>query len=244
MTGLLLLTAGALARETLASIRSAAPVGRHSAVDPTEDVVGFLDDDISLQGTTVAGLPVLGGLELAAERTEKLLVCASSGRVRETIVARLAALGVNEERYALHVHPSAVIGGGSSLGAGSIILAGSVLTCDVTVGHHVVLMPRAVLSHRDVLGDYATLSAGTTLAGRVIVGERASLGQQSAVLQGLRVGVDAVLGTGAVVLRDVPTGETWAGNPAGPPSGTESVGPVMAPGGALARLIALKGSPT
>ncbi|MEV4900716.1 acetyltransferase [Citricoccus sp. NPDC055426] len=241
MTGLLLLTASGLARETLASIRSAAPVGRHSVVNAAADVVGFLDDDTSLHGTAMAGLPVLGGLDLAASRPERLLVCADAGRAREAIVERLAALGVDEERYATHIHPSVVIGGDSSLGAGAIVLAGCVLTCDVTVGRHVVLMPRTVLSHHDVLGDYATCAAGTTLAGHVMVGERASLGHQSAVLQDLSVGSDAVLGMGAMVLRDVPAGETWAGNPAGPLRGTEPAG-VAAPEGALARLIAMKGS--
>lgn len=243
MTGVLLLNVSGLARETLASIRSAVPVGRHSVASAAADVVGFLDDDISLHGTAVAGIPVLGGLDLAASRPEQLLLCADSGRAREAIAERLAALGVDDERYATHVHPSALIGGGSSLGAGSIILAGSVLTCDVTVGRHVVLMPRAVLSHHDILGDYATCAAGTTLAGRVVLGERASLGQQSAVLEDMSVGADAVLGMGAVVLRDVPAGETWAGNPAGPVRGTESAAAVEAHEGPLARLIAMKGSP-
>lgn len=241
MTRILILTAGDLARETLASIRSAGPVGRHSTADAAEDVVGFLDDDVSLHGTLVAGLPVLGGLDLAASRPEQLLVCAGEGPVREAIVARLAGLGVEEERYASHVHPSAVIGDGSRLGAGSIVLAGSVLTCDVTLGRHVVLMPRTVLGHDDALGDFATCAAGTTLAGRVVLGERATLGQQSTVRQDLSVGADAVIGMGSVVLRDVPAGQTWSGAPAGLLAETEPAAAVPPPGGALARLIALKG---
>ncbi|MGM7669389.1 acetyltransferase [Microbacterium sp. A93] len=242
MTRILLLAASGLARETLASIRSAGPVGRHAAADAADEVVGFLDDDISLHGTAVAGLPVLGGLELAAARPEQLLVCAGSGRARQAIVERLAGLGVDAGRYTTHIHPSAVIGDGSSLGPGSIVLAGSVLTCDVTLGRHVVLMPRTVLTHDDVLGDYTTCAAGTTLAGRVSVGERAYLGQQSSVRQDLNVGADAVLGMGAVVLHDVPTGQTWAGTPAAPLRGTEpaDVGPSSE--GALTRLIAMKGS--
>lgn len=242
MTRILLVTASGLARETLASIRSVVSVGRHSAADAADDVVGFLDDDVSLHGTAVAGQPVLGGIDLAASRTERLLVCAGSGQAREAIVARLAAHGVDEDRFATHVHPSVVIGGGSTIGTGSIVLAGSVLTCDVTLGRHVVLMPRTVLTHDDVLGDYSTCAAGTTLAGRVSVGDRAYLGQQSSVREDLTVGADAVVGMGAVVLRDVPAGQTWAGTPATPLPGTKSDGIVPSPEGALARLIAMKGS--
>ncbi|MEW1982235.1 acetyltransferase [Citricoccus sp. NPDC079358] len=242
MTRLLLVAASGLARETLASIRSSAPVGRHLAADGADEVMGFLDDDVSLHGTSVAGLPVLGGLDLAATRTERLLVCAGSGRARAAIVARLATFGVGEERYATHIHPSAVIGDGSTFGAGSIVLAGCVLTGDVTLGRHTVLMPRTVLTHDDLLGDYVTCAAGTTLAGRVHVGSRAYLGMQASVRQDVRVGEDAVIGMGAVVLQDVPDAQTWAGNPAGPLRGTEPAGVVPSTEGALTRLIAMKGS--
>jgi sugar O-acyltransferase (sialic acid O-acetyltransferase NeuD family) len=206
MARILLLAASGLARETLASIRAA---GR-------DRVTGILDDDAFLHGTAVAGVPVLGGLEAAARSGAGLLLCAGPGRARAAMEARLLDLGVGPERFATHVHPSAVVGSGSEIGAGSIILAGSVLTCDVTLGRHVVLMPRTVLTHNDVLGDHVTCAAGAAVAGRVRIGDRSYLGMQSSVRQDVRVGADAVVGMGAVVLRDVPDGQTWVGNPAGP----------------------------
>ncbi|MGC5628585.1 NeuD/PglB/VioB family sugar acetyltransferase [Georgenia sp. Z1344] len=204
MADILLVAASGLARETLASVRDAG----------TDRVVGILDDDPALAGTTVSGVPVLGPAALAAQRSERLLLCPGQGAARIALAARLADLGVGAERYAVHVHPSVVIGAGSAVGAGSILLAGCVLTCDVTVGEHVVLMPRTVLTHDDELADGVTCAAGVTLAGRVRVGERAYLGMQTSVRQDVRVGADATLGMGAVVLRDVPPGRTWVGAPA------------------------------
>lgn len=236
MTRILLIAASGLARETLASIRSAGH-GR-------DVVVGFLDDDPSLHGTLLDGVPVLGGLGAAADRREKLLICAGSGTDRAAIEARLLAFGVGADRFATHVHPSVVVGAGSRIGAGSILLAGCALTCDVRLGRHVVLMPRTVLTHDDVLGDHVTCAAGTTLAGRVQVGSRAYLGMQSSVRQDVRIDEGAVVGMGAVVLRDVPAGQTWAGNPAGPLRGTEPAGVVPPPSGVhatLATLATLKG---
>lgn len=206
MSDILLLAAGGLARETLSSIREAG----------TDRVTGILDDAATLHGTEVGGVPVLGGTVLAAARDERLLLCAGSGATRLAMAAWLATLGVGPERYATHRHPSVVVGDRCHLGSGSILLAGSVLTCDVNVGRHVVLMPRTVLTHDDELGDGVTCAAGVTLAGRVRVGPRTYLGSQASVRQDLRVGADAVVGMGAVVVRDVPDGETWAGNPAAP----------------------------
>jgi sugar O-acyltransferase (sialic acid O-acetyltransferase NeuD family) len=206
MSDILLLAAGGLARETLSSIRQAG----------ADRVTGILDDAATLHGSTVGGVPVLGGTGLAAERPERLLLCAGSGATRLAMAARLAALGVGPGRYATHRHPSVVVGERCRVGSGSILLAGSVLTCDVRVGRHVVLMPRTVLTHDDELDDGVTCAAGVTLAGRVSVGARAYLGMQASVRQDLRVGADAVLGMGAVALRAVPDGAVWVGNPAAP----------------------------
>ncbi|RBL99660.1 acetyltransferase [Glutamicibacter soli] len=203
MAKVLLLAASGLARETLESIRQ---TGDHQ-------VLGILDDNAALHGTSVNGVPVLGGLDLAVRRSEKLLLCAGKGASRAAIARRL---DLPEERYATHISAHAVLGGSVSVGAGSIILAGTVATSDVRIGRHVVLMPRVVLTHDDVLEDFATLAAGATLAGTVHVGSEAYLGTNSTVRENLRIGRGAVLGMAAALITDLPAGQTWAGNPARP----------------------------
>jgi acetyltransferase-like isoleucine patch superfamily enzyme len=89
-----------------------------------------------------------------------------------------------------------------------------VLTADVVLGRHCVVMPNATLTHDDVLGDFVTVCAGVTLAGRVHVGDGAYLGASSSVRQGLTVGLWSTLGMGAVCLADVPAHQVWVGNPA------------------------------
>lgn len=203
MAKVLLLAASGLARETLESIRQ---TGDHQ-------VLGILDDNAALHGTSVNGVPVLGGLDLAVRRSEQLLLCAGKGASRAAIARRL---DLPEERYATHASVHAVLGSTVAVGAGSIILAGTVATSDVRIGRHVVLMPRVVLTHDDVLGDYATLAAGATLAGTVHVGAEAYLGTNSTVRENLSIGRGAVLGMAAALITDLPAGQTWAGNPARP----------------------------
>lgn len=204
MASVLLVAASGLAREVIASIRQ---TGDHQ-------VVGVLDDDPSLHGRQISGARILGHLDLAAQSSDKFLVCAGSGSARSAILSRLEQLGVEQDRFATHIHESAVIGSGSAIGAGSIVLAGSVLTADVRVGQHVVLMPRVTLTHDDRVEDFATFASGVSVGGRVEIGRNAYLGMNASVRQDVRVGDHAVLGMGAVLLRDLPAGETWAGNPA------------------------------
>lgn len=48
----------------------------------------------------------------------------------------------------------------------------------------------------------------------IVLGDNVWLGCHVVVLPGVKIGNDAIIGAGAVVTKDVPAGETWAGVPA------------------------------
>lgn len=202
---LLLVGASGLARETLETVR----------LLDTLHPLGFLDDDSSTWGRTVAGLPVLGPIDVVVDRpAARVLLCPGSGGMRSLLSRRLRALGVCGDRYATVVDPSVRLPASCTVGAGTVLLPGVRLTTDVQIGRHVVVMPNAVLTHDDVLDDCATVCAGVALGGGVRVGRAAYLGAGSLVRERRTIGECATVGMGAVVVRDVPAGEVWVGNPA------------------------------
>lgn len=204
---LILIAASGLAREVMVAV---------DAGDNYE-VIGLLDDDVLLHGTSIGGAPVLGGLADAVVRADAhLIVCAGRGGARQEIVRRLTMLGVNAGRYATVVHPQVEVPSSCVVGAGSIMLANVTLTADVIVGEHVVLMPHVVLTHDVRVEDFATLCAGVVLGGGVRIGRTAYVGMNAAVRQELDVGARAILGMGSVLLENLPDDETWVGVPAGP----------------------------
>ncbi|MFP5019073.1 acetyltransferase, partial [Paenarthrobacter ureafaciens] len=77
----------------------------------------------------------------------KLLVCIGSGTGRESVVMRLRALGVAEDRYATAIDTSVHVPEGCKIGHGRIILAHVTMTASVTLGHHVVAMPGVTFTH-------------------------------------------------------------------------------------------------
>ncbi len=202
---LLLVTAGGLAREAAIAARAA---GR--------DVIGCLDDDRSLAGTSVApGLTVVGTVDDVTTFPEvQVVICAGKGRSRALLVEQLRGHRVEDERYGRIVHPSVDLSGYVSVGVGCVLLAGVVLTQHVTIGRHVVCMPNVVVTHDGRLEDFATLCAGVALGGSVTVGREAYVGMSASVREGCRLGPGSMVGMGSVVLRDVPAAETWAGVPA------------------------------
>lgn len=179
-------------------------------------VLGCVDDDRARWGTKVGGwLPVLGGLaELDGHPDAEVLLCPGKGSVRESLRARLEA--ERPRTYATVVHPSVDVPPSCTVGAGSVLLAGCVLTASARVGEHVVCMPHVTITHDDVVEDFVTMAAGVALGGRVRVRRGAYLGMGASVREGLTVGSGATIGMGAVVLAEVPAGQTWAGVPAGP----------------------------
>lgn len=98
---------------------------------------------------------------------------------------------------------------------GVLIMHGAELGFDVTVGQHVHVGSNATVSHGCVLGDFAHICPGAQLAGDVWVGEGAFVGIGAVVRHGgIRIGVGATVGAGAVVVKHVPDGATVMGNPA------------------------------
>jgi sugar O-acyltransferase (sialic acid O-acetyltransferase NeuD family) len=214
MSRLAIIGAGGLAREALAVVRET------DALRP----IGVFDDSPASLGSVFSELPVLGAIDDIESTTADLfLVCVGSGMARGRIVDRLRLRGVGTGRFATIVDPSVRNPSGSSIGEGSILLAHVSITADAVIGDHVVLMPGTTITHDNVVEDCATLAAGVALGGGVRVGRGAFLGMNSSVFPRTRVGAGATVGMGAVVLDDVPAGETWAGVPAHRTRITESL---------------------
>jgi sugar O-acyltransferase (sialic acid O-acetyltransferase NeuD family) len=209
MSELVIAGAGGFARETAAAVHAI------NQARPTWRLRGFLDDNPALHGTERSGVPILGGLDSITDLPDAaVVVCV--GNPRDYAARRRVAqrLGLPGHRYATIVHPSAQLAAGCLIGPGSVLLAHVVLTADVAVGAHVAVMPQVVLTHDDVVRDYATIASGVRLGGGVTVDLGAYVGAGALIREGLTIGAGALIGMGSVVLRDVPAGEVWAGNPA------------------------------
>jgi acetyltransferase-like isoleucine patch superfamily enzyme len=78
------------------------------------------------------------------------------------------------------------------------------------------LMLYAHVGHDVIVGDRCEITARTTIAAHCEIGNDVRLGLGTVTRPGVRIGDGARTGCGAVVVRDIPAGETWVGNPARP----------------------------
>jgi sugar O-acyltransferase (sialic acid O-acetyltransferase NeuD family) len=212
---LVLIGPGGFGRETAEVVRAINAAHEASGGSPRWDLLGFLDDDPARWGTTVSGVRVLGGMDaLAAQSDARVVVCTGHPGNFGSKARIVERLGLDRERYATLIHPTAVIPPSARLGEGSVVFAGVVATTDVQIGAHAGIMPLAVFTHDDVLEDFVTVGAGVRLAGTVRIEAGAYLGAGCLIRENRTVGPGALIGMGAVVTEDVPGGEVWAGVPA------------------------------
>lgn len=82
------------------------------------------------------------------------------------------------------------------------------------IGARSWLMSHVHIGHDVVVGDDCIICPMSSIAGHVTIGDRVRIDQGVTVKPFVTIGDGARLGMGAVVIRDVPAGETWVGNPA------------------------------
>lgn len=186
-----------------------------NAIRPIWRIEGILDDVPENQGRVVLGARVIGKIEEAPRlkgcRFVNGISSMASFRKIPEVIRRSA---VPREAFATIVHPRATVASSARVGAGSAILAGSVICPEAVVGDHVIILQNTTVNHHTRVGDFTTLSAGVTILGYIEIGVNAFVGGGSTFAPMVKVGDGAVVGAGSVVIRDVPAGCVHAGNPA------------------------------
>ena len=202
---LILIGAGGLAREVLEITR----------LLQGTTVSGILDDNETLIGTSISGVPVLGKIsEIDKFPNCRVLICVANSKNPRRRLEIANQINIDPDRYFLAIHPTASIGASVKIGRGTIILSMCSVTADVVIGQHCVIMPNVVMTHDDIIGNGTTFGAGCTISGNVVIGEGAYIGSGAHVRERLQIGSGSVVGMGSSVLRDVPSNEVWAGSPA------------------------------
>lgn len=180
------------------------------------DIMGFLDDNEQLHGETVEGLKVLGGTDslqdLKAEGLTKVFVPIGNNKVRVKILTIALDLGFDIPSF---IHPSCMIHETVKIGKGVYVLPGTQIMPFTIIEDFCMLSMGVNVAHHVTLSKGVFLSQGVNVGASISLGACVFCGIGSTIMTGVEtVGEDALIGGGAMVIKDVASRAKMVGNPA------------------------------
>lgn len=165
----------------------------------------------------ILNVPVISSVErLTHFRDVPVVLGVGSPSLRAEIAARLddegATLATCVPPTATHLDPSV------HFGAGSICAAFTRIGPGVRIGVGAQVMATLV-AHDVEIGAFSNVAVHSSVLGHVMIGREVNIAPHAVIANGtrerpLQIGDGAIIGVGAVVVRDVPAGARMVGNPA------------------------------
>jgi sugar O-acyltransferase (sialic acid O-acetyltransferase NeuD family) len=188
-------------------------------------IVGLFDS-YKPKGYRVAGYEVLGDESDLVEVSQRWglrqgIIGVGDNATRRRLGYTLRA-AIPEIEFVTAVHPSATLSRSVNLGQGVLVMARCYVGLDTEVGEGAVIATNSIFEHDGVMGEYCTLGAGTTTGGHVTLGEGTAVCLGCTIIHGMRVGKNTVIGSGSIVINDIPSDVVAYGSPARVIRGRES----------------------
>lgn len=178
------------------------------------NILGFVDDNLQVQESTINGYNVLGTSQYLLSQTEEIhvLICVGENEIRKIVVEKLKSNSnikfPNFIARDVTFNPLLV-----EMGKGNLIYTNAMLSVNLKLGDFNYINSSASISHDVKIGDYTTVSPSAMIAGDVTICDHAYIGAGSVIREGKSIGRNTIIGMGSIVISDVEANVVAYGNP-------------------------------
>ncbi len=175
------------------------------------DVIGFVDNTLSLQNTNVNGIPVLGStdnLDTLDFDTEDFHIAIGDNVVRHNLYKILKLRNLNVMTL---IHPSATVSRYAEIGEGCFIGPHAVVNNGVSIGCVSIINTGTIVEHNSRIGNAVHVAPGVHTAGKVRIDDYSFVGLGSTVLPDIHIGNGVMVGAGTTITKNVPANTTMIG---------------------------------
>lgn len=181
---------------------------------PSFSPVAILDDNTSLHGSIVEGIPVTGDLSSYKDHPEaQFLFTIGNHESRFTRKTILQRLSLPDNRYATLIHPASNLYRSASIGSGCIVHFGAVIANGARLGRWVEVLWNSIVGANSTIEDGVKIASNVTINSGILAKRFSYLGAASAIAEDVTIGAGAVVGMGSVITRDVTDGAFVFGSP-------------------------------
>lgn len=180
-------------------------------------LVGIIDS-IKEKGTFVDGYKVLGRLDDLSDLikeydTHSGFIGIGTNWVRKKLSKEINKL-VPTFEFVNIIHPTATFGKNVLLGKGILIGALTFISSSCIIGNFCLLHQKSHLGLHNHIGDYASVSLGSIIGGKVKIGMCSAITIGVVIHDRINIGSNSVIGSGSLVLKDIPDNVVCYGQPA------------------------------
>ena len=205
MKDIIIIGASGFGREVLQWIKDI------NKIKETWCIKGFLDDNLNALDGYTCDSKILGTInDWNPSENEEFVFAIASPKVKERIAMKLKAKGAH---FARVVHPTSLIGEFCEIGEGLVVTPRAKISPNVKIGDFVTVLGCGI-GHDAEIDDFSTLCGNCAVNGHVRLGKRVFVGTSAVIAPSKKVGDDAYICMGSMVVTNGRAGYKVMGNPA------------------------------
>lgn len=144
------------------------------------------EDTFTLDKSTIRMVNGIGSLPRDKLRAEIFRKYKDEGFIFKTIISS-----------------NAIVSKFAKIHEGGQIFPGAIVNIGAIVGSNSIINSGAIIEHDCIIGDNNHVAPGCTLSGNVHSAENVHFGTNATLIQSIRVGVNSIIGAGAVITTNV-----------------------------------------
>lgn len=204
MKDLIIVGAGGFGREALHIVQSI------NNISLQWNIKGFIDDNTNALNGKKCKYNIIGTIkDWTPSENEVFVMGISSPKGKEVVSSILKERGA---RFETIIHPRAMVYDSAEIGEGCVIGGMSNIGDCAKIGNF-VNVAGSIVGQDSIVEDFSTTTAYVNLA-NAHIGKRVFIGSHAVVLNGKKVGDDAFICAGSIVISNVKPGTKVFGNPA------------------------------
>jgi sugar O-acyltransferase (sialic acid O-acetyltransferase NeuD family) len=181
------------------------------------EVVGIIDSKKEI-GSFVDGYEVIGRIDdlpnlMAKFNVNRGFISIGTNWIRMKVANEIYKKALDFEFVSV-IHPSAIFGKNVVLGEGVFIGAQVFISSSCNIGDFCLIHQKSHLGLHNFMNNFSSISIGSITGGKVSIGECSAITVHATINDRLNIGRHSVIGSGSLVVNDIPDYVLAYGHPA------------------------------